>query len=273
MPTARLRTTELSLRILELVREQGGARLGEVVDRVDVSKSTVYKHLATLEANDFLVKKGGTYHISLKFLNFGEHARRREQAYEIASEGVRELTDRTNEESDFVVEEHGRIMTLNHSYHEGNTYVEDINLNDPISRGRNGTYYYMHNTASGKSILASLPESRVEEIVDRWGLPASTDATITGRDSLFDELAAVRENGYAVDDEEFTEGLRSVGQAVHYPDGRVVGALSVSGPTYRLTEIVIQDEVAPVLASTVEDIEADIAQAADSGDLWPSNDA
>lgn len=261
----RLRTTELSLRILEVVQERGGARLGEVGDRVDVSKSTVYKHLETLEANEFLVKEGDAYYVSLKFLNFGEHARSRKRSYELAGEAVRELTERTNEEADFVVEEHGRIMTLSHTYHEGNTYVEDFSLNNPISRGRNGTYYYMHNTASGKAILASLPASRVEEIVDKWGLPAATDDTITERDRLFDELATIRERGYALDDEEFTDGLRSVGTAVLYPDDRVVGALSVSGPTYRLTEDVVHDELAPVLDTIVTDLEGDVAQAAQRG--------
>lgn len=261
----RLQTTDTSLRVLEEVQHLGGARLGQLVERLDLSKSTVYKHLVTLEENEFLVKEGDTYHVSLKFLNFGEHARSRKRAYEIAGNAVRELTERTNEEADFVVEEHGRIMTLSHSYHEGNTYVEDISLNDPISTGRNGTYYYMHNTASGKAILAALPEGRVEAIVERWGLPATTDQTITDRGDLFEELARIRDRGYALDDEEFTDGLRSVGRVVTYPDDGVVGALSVSGPRYRLTDDVVHDELAGVLATTVDDLETDVAEAARSG--------
>lgn len=269
MPAHRpnLRTTETSLQVLEAVQERGGARLGELVDQLDVSKSTVYKHLTTLEQNGYLVKEGDRYHISLKFLNFAEHARSRKRAYDVASDAVRELTERTDEEADFVVEEHGRIMTLSHSYHEGNTYVGDISLNNCLASGRTGTYYYMHNTASGKAILARLPEPRVEEIVDEWGLPAKTASTITDRDVLFDELARVREQGYALDDEEFTEGLRSVGMAVQYPDGRLVGALSVSGPTYRLTDDVVESELVDVLGTTVDALEREVSRAARAGNL------
>lgn len=264
-PPARLKTTETTLRILEAVQEMGGVRVGELVERLDLAKSTVYKHLVTLERNGYLVKEGDTYHVGLKFLNFGEHARSRKRAYEFGEDAVRRLTELTDEEADFVVEEHGRIVTVSHTYHEKNKYVGDISLNNPIAHGRSGTYYYAHNTASGKAILSALPPARLESVLDRWGLPGKTENTITDREALLDELERVRERGYAVDDEEFTRGLRSVGAAVTYPDGRVLGALSVSGPTYRLDGDVLETEIPETLCRVADEFEADVEAAMTGG--------
>ena len=83
-------------------------------------------------------------------------------------------------------------------------------------------------------MLTHFPESRVEEIVEHHGLPECTDHTITTRDELFDELAEIRERGYAIDREEKIEGLRCIAAPVTGSDGEVLGAVSVSGPSRRM---------------------------------------
>lgn len=252
-----LKTTARSLALVDRIRECGGADLPQLADDLSLAKSTVYKHVMTLYECGYLVKEGDQYYIGPKFLNLGEHARSRKLGYQFADDTVRELTDATDEEVDFVIEDHGRIVTISESYHRWVKYPGEDESNR--YRARMGTYYPMHATASGKAILAELPRARVEAILDRWGLSAKTENTITERRDLFEELEQVEDRGYAVDDEEFTNGLRSVGMVVDQPDGTHIGAMSVSGPSYRMTDEIIAQEIVPVLERTVESFEDRLA--------------
>ncbi|ELY62893.1 IclR family transcriptional regulator [Natrinema versiforme] len=252
-----LKTTARSLALIDRVREHGGANLPLLAEDLSLAKSTVYKHLSTLYECGYLVKEGDEYHIGPKFLGLGEHARSRKRGYQVADDAVRELTDATDEEIDFVIEDHGRVVTISESYHKWVKYPDDSNSSR--YRARMGTYYHMHATASGKAILAELGRDRTEAILDRWGLPANTDNTITDRRTLFEELERVDDRGYSIDNEEFTEGLRSVGMAVDQPDGPPIGAMSVSGPSYRITDEVIEQNIVPALERTVKSFEQRVA--------------
>ncbi|MFB6183369.1 MAG: IclR family transcriptional regulator [Haloarculaceae archaeon] len=259
--SATVKTTQTSLDILETIRDLDGARLVEVADELDVAKSTAHKHLTTLEKNGYLLKEGDTYHIGLRFLNFGEYARERWPGFEYIKEAVAELTGRTDEECDFVAEDHGRITTIVESYHKWVKYEgSGESSRTKEYRARIGSYYYMHSTASGLAILAAYPTARVEQIVNQWGLPARTDYTITSQEELFRELDRIRERGYAVDDQGYTEGMRSIGKEVRAPDGSVLGALSVSGPTYRVDGAVLEREIPEALDEVVESLEATLAR-------------
>lgn len=248
-----LKTTARSLALVDRIRECGGARLPQLADDLSLAKSTVYKHVTTLYECGYLVKEGDQYHIGPKFLNIGEHARSRKLSSRFADGAVRELTEATDEEADFVIEDHGRIITISESYHKWVKYPGEDESDR--YRARTGTYYPMHATASGKAILAELPQSRVEAILDQWGLPAKTDNTITERQELAEELERIEDQGYAIDDEEFTNGLRSVGMVVTQSDGTHVGAMSVSGPSYRMTDEIFAKEIVPALEQTVESFE------------------
>ncbi|MEA5406233.1 helix-turn-helix domain-containing protein [Haloarculaceae archaeon H-GB2-1] len=119
-----VKTTQTSLDILATIRDLDGARLMEIADELGVAKSTAHKHLATLEKNGYLLKEGDTYHIGLKFLNFGEYARNRWPGFDLITDAVAELTERTDEECDFVAEDHGRVTTIAESYHRWVKYEE-----------------------------------------------------------------------------------------------------------------------------------------------------
>jgi IclR family acetate operon transcriptional repressor len=107
----------------------------------------------------------------------------------------------------------------------------------------------------GKALLAYLPEPELEELVRRQGLRAYTSRTITTLVELKRELAQVREQGYAVDNEEFEEGLKCVGAPVRDYSGRVVASISIAGPAFRLTE-----ERIPVLAQSVMEVARELSR-------------
>ena len=85
-----------------------------------------------------------------------------------------------------------------------------------------------------------------------------TEHTITDPERLRDELEVTRERGYAIIDQEWLEGLRSVAVAVLLPNGSPFGALSVGGPTYRLTRKEIKSNIEPKLNQIADELSKDI---------------
>lgn len=95
-----------------------------------------------------------------------------------------------------------------------------------------GRHVPPHSTAVGKVLLAALPPERAADVIRRTGLTPRTPTTITDPDAFLAELVRVRSQGYAVDEQEQETGVRCVAVPVG-ADGRVVAALSVSGPADR----------------------------------------
>lgn len=97
-----------------------------------------------------------------------------------------------------------------------------------------GRRVHPHSTGVGKAILAQLGADKVRRIVDRAGMPAATDRTITDPDKLTAELDRIRRQGYARDNGEHEEGVCCY--AVPVPGVPISMAISVSGPQFRMTK-------------------------------------
>lgn len=219
-----LKTVRMATRVVTALKEMNGARVTQLADRFDVSRSTAYIHLKTLEESGFVVQRGERYELALQFLTFGEFVRNENVLYRHGKSEVDGLAEETDQYTHIVAEENG--WGINVYQMKGDTGVGG-NYQTAKLHERD----YLHYTASGKAILAFLPDSRIREIVDTHGLPAQTEKTITDIETLFDELTTVRERGYAYNDEEEIAGFRAVSAPVRSPDGEVLGSLSVSGPT------------------------------------------
>jgi IclR family KDG regulon transcriptional repressor len=115
-------------------------------------------------------------------------------------------------------------------------YLEKIESQQSVRTGCNvGSRAPAYCTAVGKAMLAELTDTEVSEIVRRFGLKAFTANTITTGTALKTELRAVRARGYAIDNEEKEPGLRCVSAPVRNDSGKLLAALSVSGPAFRVT--------------------------------------
>lgn len=244
----RLETVERLFTIVTALQELDGARITELGEYTGLSNSTIYRHLNTLNDMGYAVKEGDVYHVGLGFLTVGEYARDRKTAYQLAKPKVEEVAAETNERCQFVVEEHGWGVYLHDA--TGEHAVE--------TDSRVGKRLYLHSTSVGKAILAHLPDHRVEEILERRGLPQQTPNTTTSREELSEELASVRERGVAYNREGNTEGLRSVGVPVLGPDGNVIGALSVSGPTHRMKGEKYEHRLPDLLRGVANELELNL---------------
>jgi DNA-binding IclR family transcriptional regulator len=243
----RLKTTETSLAVVEALQKLDGARVTELADYLNTSKSTVHNHLSTLRKNGYVVLEGDEYNLGLQFANLGTYAQNRKSGYDTARELSEAVAESTGLESDFIVEENGRGVYL-----ETEARSADQNLYPHV-----GDWMYLHSVAAGKAILAEYTDDQVEQIIDRWGLPKQTENTITDASELFAELETVREEGYAFNRGENNEGVRAVGTAVRDGDGTLLGAVSVSGPSYRMSGEWFEQNLPQLLVETVEEYEED----------------
>lgn len=231
--------------IIEEIRKRDGAGVTELADALDLSKSAVHHHLATLENQNFLRKHDGQYRIGLRFLAYGGHARTNEDVFETGKETIDRLTEDTGETARIVVENAGYGLTI---YQRAGDAVEDHPTHV-------GMIEYLHSTAAGKAFLAALPDEEADTILSEHGLPAMTPNTITDRTELERELDEIKQNGIAFDDGEQFEEIRCVASTFTTDDGDLLGAVSVSGPVDRIPESRFRDELPRAVRAAVAEVE------------------
>ena len=219
-----LSTGDRLLSVIEVLGSQDGAGVTEVADQLEIAKSTAHAHLRTLYDRGYILKRDGTYHLGLRFLQLGQAAKQPWDEYPFIEEKVEELADESEIRAQFLAPEHDEAVYVYRSTGRHSVPTDS----------RVGVRIPMHSVAAGKAMLAQFPGGRVDALVDRHGLPAQTDETITDRAELDAALERIRERGYAINEGESWEGVRAVGAPVLTPDGDVFGGLSVSGSPHRV---------------------------------------
>jgi len=240
-----IQSVETALTIIEGLQEMDGAGVTELAEELEVPKSTVHRHLSTLEQKEYLVREGDSFRLSYRFLDLGGYVRTREKAYEIVKPKVEYLAEQTGERVQFITREHDMGVFV---------YIES-GENAVTTGVRTGIVTHLHTTSAGKAILAHLPPEEIDRIIEKRGLPSRTEQTITDREELLDDLEMVRERNYAFDMGEFVEGLWGVGVPVHGPEESVTGAISVAGPTYRMKDEWFEEEIPDMLLGVVNELE------------------
>lgn len=244
-------TTVTSFGILDVLRSVNGATVSEVAEELGVAVSTAHRHLSTLVDEGFVVREGRQYDVGLRFLDYGVYARNRLRYYEIAKNQVDTLVDETGEKVRLTAFENDHCVLL----------YRRMGDHPLVTSADIGDRRPPHQLAAGKAILAALPPEQAEAVVDRTGLPARTDATVTDRGELLDQLERIRDRGYALNRGEAIEGLNAVGVAFRDGDGRPIGALSVAGPANRLRGSFLTEELPGRLLGAVNEVEINLKYA------------
>ncbi len=242
-----LRTTKTSFEIIHILMEGGPARLSEIADQLDIAESTTHRHLDTLHSLRYVSRRGERYKLGLRFARLGTAARTLNPGYNQIMPYVEELAKQTEERAHFIAEDHGLGIYLYQS-----TGAKAVEVGTNIGR-----QVQLHCSAAGKVILSHHNEEYVNEILDRWGLPANTDHTITDRDALFEELDKAKQQGFALNREETVEGLHAVAVPVK-PGGTLIGTLCIAGPLHRLRGDWFEKELPNLMLSTANELELNI---------------
>ncbi|MEM1503092.1 IclR family transcriptional regulator [Domibacillus sp. 8LH] len=205
-----------------------GLGVTEIANGMDINKSSVFRTLATLEQYGYIEqhKETGRYRIGYAFLEVSSRLLESLDVRSEAQDVLRQLEAETNEVVHLVVYDRGEVV-----------YIEKLDGHEALRmHSKVGRRAPVHCTSVGKAILAHLPQSEVNDILERRGLPVHTDQTITTKEAYLAELARVREAGYALDLEENEPGIRCIAAPVFDHHGTIAAAVSISGPTLRMTD-------------------------------------
>ncbi len=205
----------------------------EIAERTGLHKSTAHRFLVNLEAVGLLERDARTqrYRLGLRMFEMGGIVLEQMSLWDEALPFLEGLVTDSGETGHLAVLERGEAI-----------YIEKVEarraLRIPSAMGRG---YPAHATSLGKVLLSDLGENEVREILGTHGMASYTRTTTTDVTPLLAELADIRERGFAVDDEEYDEGLRCVGAPIRDHTGRVVAALGIGGPVTRVTPERVDD--------------------------------
>lgn len=222
---------EKGIRVLELLSNQNEATVSSVAAQLGFNRAASHRFLATLRDLGYVEKnENNRYHLTFKIMEMGMKVANR---FEIRTEArcyMQELSRAFNE-------------TVNLGYWKGQKILhldkidspEILRIDTPL-----GSWAPAYCTALGKAILAYLPQDELEVYLKSAKLMPRGPNTITSKKNFRQELIKVLQQGYAVDDEELSAGLRCVAAPVFDHSGHVRYALSVSAPISRMSQATIE---------------------------------
>lgn len=219
-----IKSVQRACRLLIYLRKNGPSTVSGLAAEFDLSPGTVHTYLATLREAGFVEQRDNAYGLSFELLPLGERVRSQNPLYQVTRDEVDRLAHASNGVAHLLIEYEGQLMVLYE------VFGEEAIGKDYHAAKRDQPQEHIHCTAGGKAILSRFSPERVQEVIDEHGLPSFTDQTITDRGELLDELEAVRERGYALNDQEQMHGIRAVGAPIVDSKNGLIGALSVSGP-------------------------------------------
>lgn len=206
--------------------------VSELSRNLNINKSTVWKLLNTFEKKGFITRNPSSerYRLSVNFFRIACQYYNQISINAVLRKHMEKLSKKYNETIHFGVLDNDEVV-----YVEKLDGAFSINIYSKI-----GKRSPLYAPSLGKAILANLDSDQLSDIVKRIDFHAFTPYTITDKDSLIKELDLIRERGYSTDEEEYELGIRCVGVPIKNIAGVLVGAISVSGTTSRMTPELIE---------------------------------
>lgn len=201
-----------------------------------MSRSTIYRYLASLRAKGLITEdQNGGFRLGPRLFAMARIARRGSSILDVAKPFLQEMSEACGEVVQLVERVgHGTIIleVVESRHRIGITYLRGQMLPSPAG-------------ASAKVLLAFAPEAEREELIRKIDLHPYTPKSITDLGVLRTHIEEVRRQGFALNDEELDEGIRAIAAPIRGHDG-VRYAISIIGPTFRLTDEKLPDLIALV---------------------------
>jgi IclR family KDG regulon transcriptional repressor len=246
----KLYTVEKSLKIIELLNNNPqGLSLLEMTNRIGFSKSTIHHILSTLLPYDYIAKDPETkkYSLGFKFLEISRGILDNIDVRKIANKYLRQLHDGCKEATHLGILRDGHIF-----------YIDKIDTPGRLSLA---TYIGFrtdpHAAAGGKVLLSELSHKEIMDIYKERSLKAYGTNTIKSFPRLFEELEKIRKQGYAIDDEEYYEGVRCVAAPIR-AGRKIIAALSITGSIFTMTMERIDKELIGLVMKAAEEISSEM---------------
>lgn len=210
----------------------------ELSKRLKLHKNNVFRLLATLESRGYIEQNKATenYRLGLKSLELGQTFIKQMGLLRQSKPILEKMVEQSNETSYVVIYKDQHVVYLD---------VVETSLTVRVV-SRVGSRLPAYCTASGKVHLAFMTEEELDELLPRIDYVAHTPTTITSAEAMKTELARIREQGYAFDDEEMDLGVRCIAAPIRDYTRRLVGAISISGPSMRISNERLESELIPL---------------------------
>jgi DNA-binding IclR family transcriptional regulator len=248
-----IRAVERALDVLLCFsRQTPQLSMTQVAERLGMNKSAVHRHLATLERMRFVQRDASTgiYQLGVRLLQMAYLALEGNDVRRLAAPFLRRLCDEYRETVDLAVLDDADVVFL--------AVIESpqrVKLAAAV-----GQRLPAYATASGKAILAFMPDDAVRRILAR-GMPTTTEHAAASAEILLEDLRHTRERGFALAVQEYEYGIDAVAAPILDHTGQPVASISVAGPTFRLTrERMI--EIGPQVVFAARAIAQELAMAA-----------
>lgn len=223
--TGGVQSVDRALQILQILARSGQTGVTEVATELGVHKSTASRLLSALESRDLVEQDAvrGKYDVGVGLLRLASTASARLSVVQRARPSLERLAQDLGETANLAVARSGHA----------------VNLDQAMGRSPLTTYDWignatpLHATASGKILLAAMTPAERSRALGRRALTRYTDATLTTRQALDEQLREIVTTGLAATRGELVEGLNAAAVAIHDHRGSVVGSISLSGPAVR----------------------------------------
>jgi DNA-binding IclR family transcriptional regulator len=230
-PYYKVTSFERGLHIIELLAQHGDLTVSEMGRLIQQSRSVAHRFLATLHELGYVVKdKNSRYRLSLKLFELGNTLAPLAEVRALARPYMRRLADQYNETVNLGRLEQSAVITI-----DVVLGVAVLKFDSPI-----GSRSPAHTLAMGKAMLAYHSEEEQQAYLASVKLEALTPRTITDRETFLRELAVTHKRGYAIDKEEWANGLCCVSAPIFDHASEPIYAISVSGPSMRMTNDMIE---------------------------------
>ncbi|MDW7675335.1 MAG: IclR family transcriptional regulator [Bacillota bacterium] len=246
-----VQAVERALSLLEVLAKVGAPMtVTDLAEHTKLNISTVHRLLSTLIVRGFVEqeKTSSKYKLTMKMFEIGNAALYNTDIKTIARPFLEELVERCNETVNLAILDGSEVVYLDQ--------IESTNMVIVKMFAKAGSRGPAHCTSTGKTLLAYLPDNLQDKLLAQLNLVQYTNETIVEIDKLKKELERVKQQGYAFDLGERDEGVRCVAAPVKNYEGEIVAAISASGPSSRITNYYLNNELVPLVLEIAGKISA-----------------
>jgi DNA-binding IclR family transcriptional regulator len=209
-----------------LAEARGELALNEIATRLSLAKSTVHALISTLKDFGYIEQSdfAGKYRLGLRLFEVGQIVAQGWEVRAVAAPYITKLLEQLLETVHLAVIDKLEVLYID-KRESGRSLriVSQVGMRLPA-----------HCTGVGKVLMAYLSPEERAELINGKGLSRFTKNTLTDVKTLEDELTRIRMQGFAIDNEEIMDGLRCVAAPIRDQTGKVISAISLSGPVSRM---------------------------------------
>lgn len=242
-----VQSLERAFHLLDTLSEYpDGLQITRLAEKVELSKSTVHRLLATLITMNYVYKDAESekYRIGYRLLYLTRNILNNIDVIGIAKPFLEQLSADVNETIHLCIEDMGEVL-----------YVDKIESNQTIRMfSRVGSRAPMYCTGVGKMLLSGMEDAKYQEVTDKITFVSKTENTIKNKKELNEELEVIKNQGYALDNIENEEGIRCIAAPIIDSKGDIIASFSISGPSNRITMERVNQELVQKITNTSETI-------------------